>query len=360
MPSATIHYFSGTGNTYRVTAIVRRKLEERGYNVRLLNVEKDKGPALSDLDVFAFPVYAMDVPDIMLKHMWRLPRVNGRKAAVIAVHGKLFDRSKVPGDGGDPGHSHGHAYLMLKIKGYDVFFTASVGYPHSISMLLSTPPPAEQTLIRASSDRRVEEFAAGIASGKRSLQKCGILAVLYSAIPGALFQVFGRRGLGKLYVADPGCTKCGKCVEACPAKAVRLSLGRPRWNWKCQGCQRCINVCPNKSIQLSLFRAGAMFGGLILPLNAWAFLLLPVGIFAPHAGTAGIIFDIAVWFVLYLVALYAQDKAFFILEAAPFLGKIMSLNLSSPNRRYLDPAFREALSKNKLEEQVAATQGQSS
>jgi hypothetical protein len=170
MPSATIHYFSGTGNTYRVATIIGQKLEESGYGVRLLNVEKEEGksPGPADLDVFAFPVYAMDMPDIMVNHIRRLPRVNGGKAAVIAVHGKLVDKSRVPGDVGDPGYSHGHAFLRLKMKGYDVFFTASVGYPHSITMLLTAPSPSEQRLIWTSSDRRVEEFGASIAAGKRS------------------------------------------------------------------------------------------------------------------------------------------------------------------------------------------------
>ncbi len=354
MPLATIQYFSGTGNTFRVAMIIERKLEENGYIVRMLNIERgqNKNPDLSDLDIFAFPVYALDIPDIMLNHIRRLPRADGKKAAVIAVHGKIFDRSKIPGDGGDPGYSLGHAHFMLKMKGYDVSFTASVGYPHSITMLLNTPPPAEQTLIRATSDRLVEEFAGTIASGKRSIQKSGILQVLYSAMPGVVFQIFGRRGLGKLYVADPGCTKCGKCVNACPVKAIWISLGRPRWNWKCQGCQRCINICPHKSIQLSLFRAGIMFGGIILPLNAWAYLLLPLSIFSAHAGMAGIMFDVAIWFMLYLAALYVLDKIFFLLEVVPILGKLMSLNLSSPNRRYLDPAFRAALGDNKHEERA--------
>lgn len=297
--------------------------------------------------MFAFPVYAMDVPDIMVSHIRRLPRVNGRIATVIAVHGKLVDRLRVPGDVGDPGYSHGHAYMRLKMKGYDVFFTDAVGYPHNVTMLLTAASPAEQKLIMASSDKRVEEFAERIAAGKRSLRKCGVLAILYSAVPGLVFRIFGRRGLGKLYVADTACTKYGKCVKDCPVKAVRLTLGRPRWSWKCQGCQRCINACPNRAIQLSLFRAGAMFGGLFLPLNAWAFMLLPLGIFSPHAGTTGVIFDIAVWFILYLAALYVLDKAFFILEAVPILGKIMSLNLSSPNLRYLEPSFKTAMGDDK-------------
>lgn len=362
MPSATIHYFSGTGNTYRVATIIARKLEENGYGVRLLNVEKEEGKSsgTSDLDVFAFPVYAMDMPDIMVDHIRRLPKVSGRKAAVIAVHGKLVDKSRIPGDGGDPGYSHGHAYLRLKMKGYDVFFTASVGYPHSIAMLLAAPSPAEQRLIRASSDRRVEEFGTSIAAGRRSLQKCGVLAVLYSAIPGAAFRIFGRRGLGKLYVADTGCTKCGKCVKVCPVKAIRLTLGRPRWSWRCQGCQRCINVCPNRAIQLSLFRAGVMFGGIFLPLNAWAFTLLPLGIFSAHEGVAGVVFDAAVWFVLYLAMLYVLDKALFLLEAVPLVGKIMSLNLSSPNRRYLDPAFMAKTRDEKPGEPAAAALERSS
>jgi ferredoxin len=340
MPRAIIHYFSGTGNSYRVAVIVKDRLEKAGYNVGLKRIDKAGPPEPSDLDVFTFPVYAYDVPDIMLKYMRGLPGADKRKAAVIAVHGMLWQKPVIPGDGGDPGYSFEHARLLLRRKGYDVFFTAAVGYPHSISMLLSAPVPKEQAKIRDASDERVEEFGKKIAAGERSLQKCGLLPLAYSAVPGIMFGIFGRRGLGKLLIADTGCIKCGKCVDSCPSGTIKLRMGRPRWGWKCQGCQRCINVCPQRSIQLSLPRLAILFGGLFLPLGAWLYVLWPLSLFLPHESITGVLLDLAVWLVLYSVMIYVLDKAFFILEATPILGKIMSLNLSSPNRRYLDPNFK--------------------
>jgi ferredoxin len=351
MKEAIIHYFSGTGNAYRVSAIVQKKLEESGYKVRLNNVENGTYAGPSSLDIFAFPVYAYDVPDIMMKYIHGLKPVDKKRAAVIAVHGMLWKKPRIPGDGGDPGYSFEHARWALSRKGYDVASTMAVGYPHSISMMLNTPHVAEQALIRAASDRRVEAFSQRLAAGDRSLQKCGILPVIYSLFPGVLFRFFGRRGLGKFYVADTGCIRCGKCIRSCPAKAIRFSLGRPRWDWKCQGCQRCINVCPQKAIQASLFRGIAMFAGLFIPWNALAYLLIPISVFSPHPGLAGAAIDLTVWALLYLAIFYVLEKAFFVLEAAPIIGKAMSLNLSSPNRRYLDPLFRAAM-KDETSEQI--------
>jgi ferredoxin len=305
----------------------------------------------SGLHVFAFPVYALDIPDNMLRFIRSLPPAGGKKAAVIAVNGKLLDHGFIPGDGGDPGFSYEHARRALTARGYDVFFTGSVGYPHSITQALSPPSPREQARIRASSDRIVEGFARQIAAGERHIQGW-LFPAAYSILPGIAFRAFGRRGLGKLYVADSGCTRCGQCVKACPAGAIRLSLGRPRWNWKCQGCQRCINACPGRAIQCSIPRLALSGGGLFLPLGAWLHALTGVGLFAAHAGVPGLALDTLVWAALYLIILFVADKLLFVLEALPIIGKALSLNLSSGNRRYLDPGFRAVLKEGSGMEQV--------
>ena len=345
MKSATIHYFSGTGNTFRVASIIRQRLEDNDYSVRLRNIENGYGAGDSDLDVFAFPVYAYDVPEIMLRYLRSLPPVQKRSAAVIAVHGMLWQRPIVPGDGGDPGWSFEHARRILSRKGYDVDYTMAVGYPHSISMLLSAPSPGEITKIRVASDKRVSDLASKILSNTKSLQKCGLFPIAYSMFPGFLFGIFGRIGLGKLFVADRSCTKCGNCIASCPAGAIHLSLGRPRWNWNCQGCQRCINLCPQRAIQASLPRFFAVFGGLIVPWNTLAYMLLPAGLFTSPGGLAGGALDIAVWLLFYAAFLYVIDKLVFVLESIPIVGKVMSLNLSSSNRRYLDPLYRAVIKK---------------
>ncbi|BAI61461.1 conserved hypothetical protein [Methanocella paludicola SANAE] len=343
---ATIHYFSGTGNTFRAASIVKKKLEDNRYRVRLWNVEKGMNNSSDSLDIFAFPVYAYDVPEIMMRYIHGLAPVKKKKAAVIAVHGMLWQKPVIPGDGGDPGYSFEHARWALSRKGYDVSFTMAVGYPHSISMLISTPPPAEISKIRQSSDNRVESFAEKIAAGTRSLQKCGLLPIAYSIFPGIIFSIFGRRGLGKLYVADTACIKCGKCVASCPVKAIRFSLGHPRWGWKCQGCQRCINICPQKAVQASLPRAFAMIAGLFIPWNMFAFNLIS----ATHpSGISGTALEIAAWALLYLIFLFIADKLIFVMEVIPIVGKVMSLNLSSPNRRYMDPLFTSVINEDTAE-----------
>lgn len=344
MKCATIHYFSGTGNTFRAASIVKGMLEETGYSVEIHGIEKGLSGRPADLEIFAFPVYAYDVPEAMMRYIRALPAVQKRKAAVIAVHGMLWQKPVVPGDGGDPGYSFEHARRALTRKGYDVAQTVAVGYPHSITMLLSAPQPEEAAKIREASDRRVEAFADAVARGQKSLQPCGLFPAAYSLAPGIMFSVLGRRGLGKLCVADASCTGCGKCVASCPAGAIRLSLRRPRWGWKCQGCQRCINICPRKAIQVSLFRAGISAAGLFVPWNALAFRLFPVSIFSPHAGLSGAALDLAIWAIIYVLVFYALDKLLFVLEATPIVGKVLSLNLSSANRRYLDPVFRASLS----------------
>ncbi len=343
---ATIYYFSGTGNTFRAASIVKKKLEDSGYQVSLRNIEMGVYTSSTGLDIFAFPVYAYDVPEIMMRYIKSLAPARKKKAAVIAVHGMLWHKPVVPGDGGDPGYSFEHAKWALSRKGYDVAYTMAVGFPHSITTLLSAPRPEEIIKIREASDKRVEAFADMVARGEKSLQKCGPLPVIYSLVPGLVFGIFGRRGLGKLYVADTACIKCGRCIESCPAKAIRFSLGRPRWSWKCQGCQRCINICPRRAVQASLPRAFAMIGGLFIPWDTLAFNLLPVSL---PSGIAGIALDIAVWALLYLIFLYIADKLLFIMEAIPLVGKAMSLNLSSPNRRYMDPLFMSAMNEETVE-----------
>jgi ferredoxin len=348
---ATIYYFSGTGNTFRAASIIRKKLEDSGYLVSLRNVEKGLYASTTGLDIFAFPVYAYDVPEIMMRYIHSMAPAQNKKAAVIAVHGMLWQKPVVPGDGGDPGYSFEHARWALSRKGYDVAYTIAVGYPHSITTLLSAPRPEEIVKIREASDKRVEAFADMVANDKKSLQKCGPLPVIYSLLPGLMFRIFGRRGFGKFYVADTACIKCGRCIDSCPAKAIRFSLGRPRWGWKCQGCQRCINICPQKAVQASLPRAFVMFAGLFIPWNTLAFNLLHI---TPPAGITGTVIDIAAWASLYLIFLFLADKLLFGMEAIPIVGKVMSLNLSSPNRRYMDPVFKSAMNE-ETAEKVEAT-----
>jgi ferredoxin len=351
MPSAALHYFSGTGNTHRAIGIVGRKLEEAGYKVETTRVSADTWPPAGnfDLEVFAFPVYATDVPHVMLKYLKMLPARSSR-AAVIAVFGELKAGHSL---NGYEGWALEHAARILRDKGYDVALTDAVGYPQSITMGINPPAKEDQIAIREISDRKVGAMAAKIISGEHSVKPIGMVNRAWTIPFGILYSLIGRRSLGKMYVADASCVGCGKCVRMCPVNAIDLAGKRPRWNLNCEGCQRCINSCPHRAIQTSIVR---LLGVLVLQI---ASLVTFIGLFfIPYGdyfqGIAvgplqaggwweGFAIALAVWAVVFfLLSRYMLDELIWLGERSRMLRPIFHASFTRGYRRYLDPGFDPA------------------
>lgn len=347
MPSAALHYFSGTGNTHRAIRIIEERLKSAGYSVAVYRVVDGLKPATDryDLHVFAYPVYALDMPHIMLRYMRKLPRDKAR-AAAIAIFGDL--KLEHPMNGND-GYAAIHAAGILRSKGYDVIFTGAVGYPHSITIVLNPPIKEEQEAIRARSDRIVNDMADQIIGSARVYRRASIFSIAFAGA-GLMFMTIGRRALGKLYVADDACVGCGKCVRVCPAGAIGLVGKVPRWNLKCEACQRCINSCPHRAIQTSTVR---LLGLLFLQI---ATLVTFIGLFFISYGDyfqgvdlgpiqvsgwwAGFAVALAAWaLALVPLAHLALDELIWIGERIPALKPVFKANFTRRFRRYLDPGF---------------------
>ena len=114
MGTASITFFSGTGNTRHACRTLAAGLEREGWRVRLREIAPPKpvaaesgsgnaGPSESaappdappDLAVFAFPVFSFGVPHLVRSFVRRLPAVDGTPAAVLAVYGDVFTRASV-------------------------------------------------------------------------------------------------------------------------------------------------------------------------------------------------------------------------------------------------------------------------
>ena len=210
--------------------VVGEKVKSAGYAVDLYRVSDMTEPAAKkySLHVFAYPVYALDIPNIMLQYMRKLPRDSAR-AAVITIFGELSAEHMM---NGYEGNALARARKVLRKKGYDVFFTDAARYPHSITIGLNPPGSEDQQAIRARSDKKVEAMADKIVRLNSSYRPESLLNPVYG-IFGDLFRIIGRRSLGKMYVADARCNGCGKCVRSCPAGAIMLSGRKPRWGLEC-------------------------------------------------------------------------------------------------------------------------------
>lgn len=71
--------------------------------------------------------------------------------------------------------------------------------------------------------------------------------MLIRLVPNMLYNR-GRRT--RNFVLDDGCTGCGLCARRCPAGAIEMAGGRPRWvKDSCYLCFRCLHHCPAFVIQ---------------------------------------------------------------------------------------------------------------
>ncbi len=321
--STCVYYFSGTGNTAHAALTLTRELQRLGLNVILKNIELYPEPEAAENEVFLFPVYAFVMPEIFSSYLKMLPS-SGAPASVLAVLGAM---KGVPGE---EGYALTEAVRLLRRKGREVRLTDILNYPESFTAVI--PPPDEETSVELTTRaaQRVRELARDIYAGKITLRPKNILGRWLSAITGFLFKHLGRRGLGKTYVADPDCNGCGVCAKICPAKAIELEGGLPRWNLRCQACQRCINFCPRSAIQTSPLRFLLSIALLFPSYQSRMGLNLPL--------PAALIFNLACAILLFLVI----DSLLWQIEKRPGtpLARLLSRSYTKTFRRYQPPLTR--------------------
>lgn len=340
MNKILIHYFSGTGNTNRAVRIIENELTQQGFEVVSINIEKppaDKQIKHYDFHLIAFPVYALSVPSIMQRYIRHLPKVNDCQAGVLAVFGNIDTKGKLFSTGYS-GQALSQAKRMLVRRGFDVNLTEDVGYPHNITMILNTPKNNEIELICKNADEKVKEFSIRIGRQRPQIRRRDILNLWWCWFFGMSYNLIGRIALGKMYVADEKCNQCGKCVRDCPRSTIRLiANSRPRWGFRCEGCQRCINICPQKAIQTSIMRVIIFVGLAFIP---YPFLLrgFVLGrLFVFPSGGLGILFDIVLWLILYVLSVFLADKLLFLMELIPGIRRLFQINFTYRYRRYIAP-----------------------
>lgn len=235
-----IFYFSGTGNTWWVTGKMAAALRDRGAEAGCYSIEEvdpaaaDSLIAQSDAVGFGYPTYGSDLPETMKAFMRKLS--DQKKEAFLYCTQWLWS-----GDGARVG-------TEFLGPGFQVRWAEHFLMPNNVSVAILRLPYTNdkgrmgKVLKRA--ERKIQKFAGRISSGRPFLRGFNALSELSGYIQRGPFRRMYERLRDDISV-DPGrCTRCEKCIRACPVENLYLGGGTVRARGRCILCLRCYSFCP--------------------------------------------------------------------------------------------------------------------
>ncbi len=229
-----IYFFSGTGNSGWAARRLAELTHDEAADIKSLPADGETVPiAGRDGAVgIVFPVYAWLPPEIVLRFARRLRVPQGAFCYAVCTCGGAA----------------GHAMRALK-RVFPLVSAYSLTMPSNYVIGFDVDAPADAHQKIAAAAGRLSAIAADILAKKAvtDVREGGSPRVKTSVF-GPLFNAFGRRT--KPFFAEQTCTGCGLCERNCPARAIRLTGGRPVWTPRsCELCLSCINRCPARAIQ---------------------------------------------------------------------------------------------------------------
>jgi len=232
-----IYYFSGTGNAKNTAKRILKIAEEKGLTTRLINIdrfEKVEHPDLSEKTLIGFcsPTHGFNLPPIVLKYIWKFPKVQSADAFILNTRGGLkLHKLFLPGLSG---LAQILPALILRFKGFRIVGMQPLDLPSN--WLLLHPGLRDQVInsIFDRCNRIVLNFTKQILSGKRKFKALLSLPIDLALIPISLgYHFIGRFFLAKTLVASSACDNCGKCIKHCPVRAISMVQDRPLWSFNC-------------------------------------------------------------------------------------------------------------------------------
>jgi ferredoxin len=254
-----IYYWSGTGNSYRISTWVEEKTHEHDLpsqlkSIDIYNPAKEIKNNKDNITGIIFPTHGFTAPWHIIKFVWRLPPGKSIHTFCIATRAGLKFGSVFP-----PGISGSATFiiaLILFLKGYHVRGVMSVDMPSNWFSLHPIQSLKNHEAIINRGEKKTSRFIEKTLHGDtgwftwNNLYEFtwGILLSLISV--GYLFV--GRFFLAKLFFANTNCDGCGVCAESCSVRAITMwgkKNPKPFWRYNCESCMRCAAFCPKNAIE---------------------------------------------------------------------------------------------------------------
>ena len=331
--AATICYWSGTGNSFRVAQWMGARAEKSGLETQTVSFEKATSeklfPAKSEgFAVLVFPTHGFTAPWHVLKFVWNLPHGKATKVYCVATRAGLrFGSVFIPGISGSATFI---VSLLLLLNGYKVLGSMSVDMPSNWYSLHPIQSRKSHDAIIGRAEGKVAGFMEQALSQSTvwftTNNGYEITLGLLLSVVSVAYLLFGKFFLAKLFFANNNCDGCGLCAKHCSVRAIRMrgnDTRRPYWKYNCESCMKCAAVCPHNAIE-----AGHSWGVILyfitaVPVSAYLFSLL--GVDLKSGGSSGTyVLRNALNIVYFYPALFVSYYVFSLLIRIPLLNALFT------------------------------------
>lgn len=247
--SATIYYFSGTGNSYSIAKGIATGL--KGSLVSMASAVGGEDITVDgDTIGIVFPVYYTDVPNIVRVLISKLKGLSSKYVFAVSNFGGGAGSSiktvkeLVRENGGELSAAYGvrmpqNAFLKPWVKN-DKLIAKMEAEIRRICR------KTENKVKRVSSKRLLDIALMPITPMFRSITRNYMLKTVNGSESDTNMSLIYR--LDCVFSISDKCNGCGICSNVCPSGNIVMKDGKPEWSHRCENCLACYNFCPQKAI----------------------------------------------------------------------------------------------------------------
>jgi len=234
-----IAYFSGTGNTARISELLCKEFIHRGELCDIMPIEEmtlgrtELSLEAYDLVGLGYPVHALDAPQLFYDFISMLSSKR-QSYFLFKTAGSTFMQ------GGSSFRIRSHiANLGWRLK-YEELFVMPAN-------MFYVPLPGKVEKLYDRALIQIPEMVDAIISNRKKLLPDNEFLRL-----GYLFAFLEKRGcrnISRKWSVNDKCTLCGLCVRKCPTGNIRIVNGKLVFADSCNLCLRCHWICPARAIK---------------------------------------------------------------------------------------------------------------
>lgn len=256
--SATIYYFSGTGNSYAIAKSIAEGLQAELISMASAVKEKETVTGADNIGI-VFPIYYMDVPNIIRQFIPKLADLSSKYIFVVCTYG------------GGQGHAIKTVRGLIRKIGGRLAAAYGIHMPQNAFL----KPKEERGKVYANADNMVKLICSRTEKRKRGFRATEpvidfimrLLAPILKSVTRGYFIKTLQCGkdvtdqelisqMDKTFGLNEHCAGCGLCARICPVGNIVMEAGKLTWTHHCENCLACYNLCPNKAITSQIAKNG--------------------------------------------------------------------------------------------------------